>query len=279
MIQDIHPHRYDIGFAHKAPRPGDYVVALRDNQVLLAEGREQGEIPRYQGLKPFLSEPEKRLIYLFSLDDDAFFHYPEPLEEPEGFSYRDIFAFRTYQPSWMAFAAVTACHLSQWYARNRYCGVCRAPMAPKAEERALACGECGNTLYPAIAPAVIVGVADGDRLLLTRYANRGFRNYALVAGFMEVGETVEDTVRREVMEEVGVAVRNIRYYKSQPWAFSGSVLMGFFADLDGSPRLTVDTGELEEALWVPRKEIEADDSTISLTAEMIRVFRDRRHPR
>lgn len=135
-------------------------------------------------------------------------------------------------------------------------------------------------MYPRISPAVIVGVMDGDRIILTRYANRpGNRLTALIAGFMEIGETFEDTVRREVMEEVGVEVKNIRYYRSQPWPFSGSVLAGFYADLAGTSDLTVDKGELGEARWMQRGELPDDLGSFSLTAEMISLFRLGREPR
>lgn len=137
------------------------------------------------------------------------------------------------------------------------------------------CLSCGQTEYPKICPAVIVAVTKGDQLLLTKYAGRSFRRYALIAGFTEIGETVEETVQREVMEEVGLKVKNIRYYKSQPWSFSGTLLMGFFADLDGDDHIHLDENELSVAEWHSREEVPEDDG-ISLTREMMQVFRDGR---
>ena len=138
-------------------------------------------------------------------------------------------------------------------------------------ERHLVCSRCHRIIYPQIAPAVIVGVIDGDRILMTRYARRG-SGLALIAGFTEIGETVEETVRREVMEEVGVRVKDITFYKSQPWAFSGTLLMGFYAQLDGDDTLTVDTRELSEAFWVKRDAIDVANQDLSLTNEMICQF-------
>ena len=109
--------------------------------------------------------------------------------------------------------------------------------------------------------------------MLTRYRGRPFRQYALVAGFNEIGESIEDTVRREVLEEVGLHVGELRFYKSQPWTFTDSLLMGFFARLDGSDEITVQESELSEARWFSREEIPQDHSAISLTGEMIEVFR------
>ena len=114
---------------------------------------------------------------------------------------------------------------------------------------------------------------NGDRLLLTRYRGRAFQKYALIAGFHEIGETIEDTVRREVMEETGVRVKNLRFYKSQPWVYSDSLLMGFIAELDGPDKITMQEDELSEAAWFRRSDIPAEHSHISLTGEMIERFR------
>ncbi len=137
----------------------------------------------------------------------------------------------------------------------------------------MVCPSCGNTVYPKIAPAVIVAVTDGDKLLLTKYAGREYTRYALVAGYTEFGETLEETVRREVMEEVGLKVKNIRYYKNQPWAFSDSMLVGFFAELDGSPQIRLDETELSTAVWMKREDIPGDYTNVSLTHEMILLFK------
>ena len=129
-------------------------------------------------------------------------------------------------------------------------------------------------VYPKLSPAVIIGVIDGDRILMTKYANRVYKKYALVAGYAEIGETLETTVAREVMEEVGLKVKNIRYYKSQPWAFSESLLMGFYCDLDGEDAVTLDENELALGEWFPREEIPVVDNYISLTNEMIMRFKN-----
>lgn len=275
MIQDISPSRYDVGFQPRAPLDDDYVMVMRDKQVLMTNQGEMAYLPRLGDLAEQVPALPDNLVYLFRVDDRAYFlHTAETSAARNGFFYRDSQAFRDMQPSWMAFAGITACHLAAWYGRHRFCGGCGQPMLPKTAERALLCSHCGEVVYPTIAPAVIVGVVDGERLLMTRYANRPYSKLALVAGFVEVGETLEDTVRREVLEEVGVRVGAIRYYKSQPWAFSGSLLVGFYAELDGSPEITMDAAELQEALWLERSELPKEDSGVSLTGEMIAVFRD-----
>lgn len=148
-------------------------------------------------------------------------------------------------------------------------------MQKKSDERAMICEKCGLVEYPKISPAVIVGVVDGDKILMSRYAHSVYKKYSLIAGFAEIGETLESTVRREVMEEVGVKVKNIRYYKSQPWGLSDSLLVGFFAELDGSAEIKLDTNELAEAKWFARNDIPYGASAISLTSEMIEAFRNK----
>lgn len=278
MIQDIDPHRFDIGFKPREARDSDFVFAYHNNRALLAVDGEDERIPRYGEMGSMLSGTGEAPAYLFSLDGDGFYLWNEPVEERDGYQYRDIQRFRNFKPSWMAFAGITAGHLASWYARNRICGACGTAMVRKTDERAMQCPSCGNIVFPGISPAVIVAVVDGDRIILTRYANRPFINYALIAGFMEVGETLEDTVRREVMEEVGVRVKNIRYYKSQPWAFSSSLLVGFYADLDGSDEITVDGVELEEGLWFDRSTLDPRLLDVSLTSEMIEMFRRGENP-
>ena len=166
-----------------------------------------------------------------------------------------------------------AFHYMDWERTHRFCGRCGAVMVHGQTERSQICPVCGQVVYPKICPAIIAAVYDGDRLLLTRYRGRPFVRYALVAGFNEIGESIEDTVRREVFEEVGLRVRDLQFYKSQPWVFTDSLLMGFFARLDGSDAITLQEDELSEAQWFPRAEIPDDHSAISLTGEMIEFFR------
>ena len=141
------------------------------------------------------------------------------------------------------------------------------------------CPSCRNQEYPVLCPAVIVGITNGDKIILSKYEGRRFKRYALIAGFAEIGETIEETVHREVMEEVGLKVKNLRYYKSQPWSFSGSLLAGFYCDVDGDPSITLDRDELSTAEWFDRGSLPETPNLISLTGEMIECFRQGKEPR
>lgn len=137
----------------------------------------------------------------------------------------------------------------------------------------LYCEKCGLMEFPKICPATIIAVRDGNRLLLSKYAGRAYKKYALLAGYTEIGETIEETVKREVMEEVGLKVKNIQYYKSQPWSFSDTLLMGFYCDLDGEDKITLDQDELALAEWFEREDLPEVTSDESLTNEMIQMFK------
>lgn len=140
------------------------------------------------------------------------------------------------------------------------------------------CDACHQMEYPKISPAVIIGVTDGNRLLLSKCAGRTYKKYALLAGFTEIGETLEETVKRKVMEEVGLKVTNIRYYKSQPWSYSGSILSGFFCDLkkdDEHSEIHLDQEKLAMAEWFEREDIPIEDEgRFSLTQDMICRFKE-----
>ena len=182
-----------------------------------------------------------------------------------------------YAPKYRAFAGLVGYEYDSWYATRRYCGKCGAAMVHDMVERMVRCPKCGTMEFPKLFPAVIVGIVDKerDKVLVSRYANREYKRYALIAGFCEMGETVEETVHREVMEEVGLKVKNLRYHKSQPWPPSSSLLFGFFCELDGSNRIKLDDHELECAEWIDRSQLPTDED-YSLTREMMQVLRDRK---
>ncbi|MBR4484883.1 MAG: NUDIX domain-containing protein, partial [Erysipelotrichaceae bacterium] len=121
-------------------------------------------------------------------------------------------------------------------------------------------------------PAVIIGIKNGDKLLLTKYRS-GFSQNALVAGFTEFGETLEETVKREVKEETGLNVKNIRYYKSQPWGIASDILAGYYCEVDGDDRIKMDQHELRYAEWVKREDIILQNKRYSLTNEMMERFK------
>ena len=197
-------------------------------------------------------------------------------EDAGEYSVETLRVLRRTKPKEECYAGETAYHLYVWYRDNSFCGRCGEHLEYSHKERAMICPSCGNVVYPQIAPAVIVGIlnSSGDKIVMTRYAGREYKGHALVAGFCEIGETAEDTVRREVLEEVGLHVRNIRYYKSQPWGFDSNLLFGYYCTADEDEPIHMDDGELAKAVWVSRDEIGEEERNLSLTAEMIMHFKE-----
>lgn len=277
MIQDIHPHIFDNSYRPRPAGPDDLVLCYQQDKALFDPTGGEGMFPALREL--FCDTASLSLIYLFELDGRGVYLLTDPPPEQTGrFSWGEVNLFRSVLPEWLAFCGITGSHLYRWYCDHAYCGRCATAMVHKDDERALVCPSCAKTEFPTLSPAVIVAVTDGDRLLLTRYAHSVYRRWALVAGFAEIGETLEETVSREVLEETGIRVKNLRYYKSQPWGYSQSLLVGFFAELDGDDTITLDETELSEAEWQTRDEIEPPPSTVSLTAEMIEAFRTGKMP-
>lgn len=269
MIQDIFPHELNNQYRKQAPQPSDYVFAFCQGKVLLLCDGEKRLIPTCQDMHC------DSLIWLFTLDDRNVF-LGDGVSPNASLVWEDIRVLRHYKPQELAFAGMTARHLDGFYRCHNYCGGCGSVLSFSETERAMVCPDCGLTMYPQISPAVIVGIVDGDRILLTKYATNHstYRNYALVAGYTEIGETLEQTVSREVMEEVGLKVKDITYYKNQPWGLSSSLLVGFFAKVDGSSEICRDEDELSVAQWMPREDIEIGDDVISLTREMMQTFKN-----
>ena len=144
--------------------------------------------------------------------------------------------------------------LATWRARQRYCGACGTPTRASHAGHCMVCPACGQQYFPRIDPAIIVLVSDGERALLGRQASWPPRRVSTIAGFVEPGESLEDAVVREVAEETGVRVGNVRYDSSQPWPFPSSLMLGFFASAAPGSAVRL-SGELEDARWYTREEI------------------------
>jgi NAD+ diphosphatase len=138
--------------------------------------------------------------------------------------------------------------IAEWARTHRYCGACGTPTVHVAGERCMRCPACGHMAYPRISPAMMVLIKRGDSVLLARHTNSPTRFFTALAGFLEAGESIEDAVHREVFEEVGLKIRNVTYFGSQPWPFPHSLMIAFTAEyLSGN--IVVDESEIAEAQW------------------------------
>ena len=276
MIQDIEPKHLDNQYKPCPITPDAKVLIFRGRDSLVSRREDRLVLPERRLFKDGLTDE----TYLFSVDDTHYFlaHLSEDAPLPEGFMFDNTRSHRLLEPRDAVYAEMTGWHLYNWYRDNRFCGRCGHKTVHDTKLRMLFCPACGNQVFPKICPAIIAAVVDGDRILLTKYNGRSYKNYALVAGFTEIGETAEDTVRREVFEEAGVRVKNIRYFATQPWGIDADLLLGYFAELDGSSEIHMDTQELSLAGWYRRGEFEAPTNHASLTNTMIQAFIDNRMP-
>ena len=251
MIQDI-PDLVTL-FPDASPTPGDCVLSLnREEKVALA---------------PW-TQVSTATIPLVRVGERTFFLGATP-----GVELGTTQQLRALPEPGLRFGAFCALHLAKWLLTHRHCGRCAAPLA--RAKGCLKCPECGLETYPTIAPAVILGLTHRGRLLVTRYADRPYKGPALVAGYCEVGETAEETCRREALEETNLKVTDVRYFASQPWGLSGSLLLGFFGEVEDPAALRLADGELSVAEWLAPNELPPPPDAagaLSLTAAMIEAF-------
>ena len=173
---------------------------------------------------------------------------------------------RVDEPEWIA--AGRAVQIVDWARSHRYCGRCATPTVPSENDRSMRCPSCGLLAFPRLAPAIITLVTRGDEALLARGVQFRGPMFSCLAGFVEPGETLEQAVVREVREEVGVTVGNVRYWGSQPWPFPHSLMLGFEAAwLEGE--IVIDPSEIAEAAWFTRDAIPNIPPPISIARKLI----------
>ncbi len=161
--------------------------------------------------------------------------------------------------------------LVNWNQTHLYCGGCGQLTENKTDERAKICQQCGLTNYPRLSPAVIVAVLKNDKILLGRNKRFKLPFYSVLAGFVEPGETLEQCVKREIREEVGLSLKNIRYFGSQPWPFPNSLMIAFTAEYDDG-EIRIDGSEIIDAAWFAKDNLPKIPPKISIARQLIDWF-------
>lgn len=169
------------------------------------------------------------------------------------------------------FVAGRATQIINWDKEHQYCGRCGSIMVKSSSERVKVCPKCKLSSYPRISPAIIVAVTKGNEILLAHNKNFKPGLFSVIAGFVDAGETFEECVKREVMEEVGIKVKNIKYFRSQPWPFPNSLMVGFTAEYENG-EISPDGVEIEEAHWYRAENLPSIPSKITIAGKLINWF-------
>lgn len=271
MIQDIFPHSFVNSYvAGQVITDHSYIFVFDGNNLLLKQDGDKVSLPRKQD---FLECPNEG-TFLFSLNGQScFWLQGSPKQKPdEHLDYHEIRFLHTIAEREIDLLSGVALHLKNWYEQHHFCGKCGGHTHHKEDERALVCSKCEHIVFPTISPAMIVAVICGDHILLAHGVNFREGLFSLVAGYVDVGESVEQTIIREVQEEVGVSVSDVRYYSSQPWPFTGSLMIGFIARVDELQAITIDPKEIAEANWYHRSKLPNYPSDRSIAGEIIDKF-------
>lgn len=169
------------------------------------------------------------------------------VEAPSGYAFRKLRSLLSELGEHAALAG-RAFQITEWVRTHRFCGVCATPMQHSTREMCLVCPSCGLHSYPRISPAMMVLIKRGEHILLAKHARYATARFTALAGFVEAGESIEDAVHREVEEEVGLRVRDLRYFGSQSWPFPHSLMIAFTAEYDGGD-VRIQEDEIAEAQW------------------------------
>ncbi len=214
-----------------------------------------------------------RTQFLGYLDDQPCIsaELPKDAELPDGFVLQSLRALYGVLDDDLFAIAARAIQITEWDRTHQYCGHCATPTTQLPSERAKRCPSCHLRQYPQLSPAVIMLIYKGDQLLLARAPRFREGMYSVLAGFVEPGESLEETVAREVKEEVGIDVKNIRYFGSQPWPFPKSLMIGFTAEYAGGD-IEPDPVEIEAADWFDRENLPPIPGELSIAYKLIDWF-------
>ncbi|MBI2509509.1 MAG: NAD(+) diphosphatase [Betaproteobacteria bacterium] len=243
--------------------------AFRKAEILVVNGADRPDLPCCMELGEHGLAPQRsQYLGLYGGRHCYAAEVHESLPLPAGWSalgLRDLFGL---VETTLAALSGRAYQLLEWDRNHQYCSRCGTPTELRRDERARACPACGYTTYPPVTPAIMILITHGRRLLLARKPAFPAGRFSALAGFVEPGERLEDTVVRETREEVGVEIKNIRYFGSQPWPFPHSLMIAFTAEYAGG-EIRPDGVEIEEARWFEPDQLPKLPPPISISRRLI----------
>jgi NAD+ diphosphatase len=246
--------------------------AFRGNDLLVTQTAEPTGIPKTASLAELGLAPLCR-HYLGQLDGQSCLaaELPEHCVAPEGMGFRGLRTLFGVLDDLLFSVAGRAIQIVNWDRTHQFCGRCGVRTEAKRDERARICPQCGNLSFPRLSPAVIVAVVRESKILLAHASHFPDGMYSVLAGFVEPGETLEECVQREIHEEVGLQLRNIRYFGSQPWPFPHSLMIAFTAEY-ASGRIAIDGAEIVDARWFTASDLPRIPGRISIARRLIDWF-------
>ncbi|ADK15013.1 MULTISPECIES: NAD(+) diphosphatase [Clostridium] len=259
----------------KKGKASDLCCVFHNQNLLVKKEGNTFVIPTFDDIK-LLNIEYQTEFFLGSIEKKSCFaiESTSELNLPINFNLMDLYDLGSLLDEQSFLISGRASQILNWDKTHRFCGKCGSKTENKKDEMAKICPNCNHIMYPVICPAIIVAVTKGDKILLAH--NNGFKDnmYGLIAGFVEAGEDLNSAVKREVFEEVGIKVKNIEYYRSSPWPFPNSLMIGFFAEYE-SDQIKVDGSEIKQADWFTKDNFPNIPKKFTIARSLINEFSKR----
>jgi len=253
-----------------------YLFLFDHDELLIRVNNGIAQIPLASDVQSFMSQPTITHSIGILHGHECFIATIGNDNLPEDFSFAKVRPLYGQLEDDFFWFAGRASHIMNWMKNNKFCGCCGSPMHVFSLELAMECSQCGHLVYPRISPAIIVAVTRNNQILLAHSKRFAPNRYSVIAGFVEPGETLEECVRRELKEEVGVAVHNIQYFGSQPWPFPDSLMVAFTAQCSNE-EITIDNQEITAAAWFSAGNLPDIPDKPSVGRQLIDWFVEKHH--
>lgn len=249
-----------------------YWFIFNQDQMLVKVNKGKLNIPHVKKLrdlnispirKQYLGKLQEHPCYSAEVDPDT--------SAPEGMEFKDLRSVYDDLEEDIFLLAGKAVQIVNWDKNHQFCGKCGTPTENKEDELAKICPECGFISHTRLSPAVITAIIKNGKILMAKHMRTSGSMYGLIAGFVEPGETIEEALERETMEEVGLKVKNIQYFGSQPWPFPNSLMIAFTAEYE-SGEIKVDDAEITHARWFTADELPRIPSKMSIAGELMEWY-------
>lgn len=258
----------------EAPAKSDhsYHIVISDGEVLGVDGQQPwrpltADEWQWCGLDPiashYLGDLGGAPVFAQEVDPDA--------DEPQGYGFESLWSFLSSVDMNVFYLIGRAKQIVDWHQHHQYCGACGQETSTTPVDRSRKCVSCNIPFYPRLSPSIIVLIYRGEDILLAKSAHARGNFYSTLAGFIEPGESIEETVHREVFEEVGLKIKNLEYFSSQSWPFPNSLMLGFQAEYD-SGDIVLQEEEIADAQWFHYKDLPHKPAMMSISGWLINDF-------